>query len=55
MEGEFLKAGAVASVKSIKNPISAARCVMTQTPHVLIVGQNAEKLAKEEWGLEIKD
>ena len=52
MDGATLKAGAVASVTTIKNPISAARAVMTQSKHVLLVGPGAEKFAEEK-GLEI--
>ena len=36
MDGKTLRAGAVASLKEIKNPISAARLVMEKTPHVLM-------------------
>jgi beta-aspartyl-peptidase (threonine type) len=52
MDGATLKAGAVASVTTIKNPISAARAVMTQSKHVLLVGPGAERFAGEK-GLEI--
>lgn len=44
MEGKEMKAGAVAGVRRIKNPIEAAKLVMEQTPHVLLIGQGAEKL-----------
>lgn len=44
MEGQEMKAGAVAGVRRIKNPIEAARLVMEQTPHVLLIGQGAENL-----------
>ncbi|MCX7744909.1 MAG: isoaspartyl peptidase/L-asparaginase [Flavobacteriales bacterium] len=44
MEGKNLKAGAVAGVRRIKNPIRAARLVMDKTPHVLITGKGAEDL-----------
>ncbi|MBI2271252.1 MAG: isoaspartyl peptidase/L-asparaginase [Bacteroidetes bacterium] len=54
MDGKSLKAGAVAGVRTIKNPVSAARMVMEKTPHVLIAGKGAEKLAKEN-GLKIVD
>jgi beta-aspartyl-peptidase (threonine type) len=47
MDGTTLKAGAVASVRIIKNPILAARKVMEETPHVLLVGDGAEKFAIE--------
>lgn len=54
MDGSNLKAGAVAGVTTIKNPIVAARKVMDNTPHVLLIGKGAEKFAKEQ-GLEIVD
>jgi beta-aspartyl-peptidase (threonine type) len=46
MEGKTLKAGAVAGVRTIKNPITAARCVMEKSVHVMLVGAGAEKFAK---------
>ncbi len=54
MDGKTLMAGAVAGVMTIKNPISAARRVMTNSPHVLLIGGGAEKFAKEQ-KLEIVD
>jgi beta-aspartyl-peptidase (threonine type) len=45
MEGAERRAGAVAGVSRIKNPISAARIVMDKTEHVLMVGAGAERLA----------
>jgi L-asparaginase / beta-aspartyl-peptidase len=45
MEGKDKKAGAVASVSIIKNPISAARAVMEHSPHVLLIGRGAELFA----------
>lgn len=52
MEGRTKKAGAVAGVTIVKNPISAARAVMERTKHVLLIGQGAEVFAREA-GLEI--
>ena len=52
MEGHTLRAGAVAGVSRIRNPIAAARAVMEHTPHVMLIGQYAEALAQEQ-GLEI--
>ncbi len=52
MDGETLNAGAVASVTTIKHPISAARTVMLDSEHVLLVGAGAEMFAAEQ-GLEI--
>lgn len=54
MEGKTLKAGAVAGVTTIKNPISAARAVMEKSEHVMMIGTGAEQFAKEA-GLEIVD
>jgi beta-aspartyl-peptidase (threonine type) len=45
MDGSNLKAGGVADVQHIKNPIALARLVMEKTPHVLLVGDGAEKFA----------
>ncbi|MFZ8846750.1 MAG: isoaspartyl peptidase/L-asparaginase family protein [Candidatus Hydrothermia bacterium] len=46
MRGDNLKAGAVAGIKNIKNPISLARKIMEETEHVLIISEGAQKLAK---------
>jgi L-asparaginase / beta-aspartyl-peptidase len=54
MDGKTLKAGAVASVTTIRNPVSAARAVMEQSEHVMMMGAGAEKFAKEK-GLKIVD
>jgi beta-aspartyl-peptidase (threonine type) len=47
MDGGTLKAGAVASLKHIKNPISLARLVMEKSPHVMMVSDGAEDFAKQ--------
>jgi beta-aspartyl-peptidase (threonine type) len=54
MEGKDKRAGAVAGVSTIKNPISAARAVMEKSPHVLLAGRGAELFATRQ-GLEIVD
>lgn len=54
MDGTNLKAGAVASVSRIKNPIKAAYTVMKNSPHVLLAGSGAEKFASCN-GLEMRD
>ncbi len=46
MVGGSLDAGAVASVKGVRNPIQAARLVMTDSPHVMLVGEGAETFAR---------
>lgn len=54
MDGETGLAGAVASVRHIKNPISAARLVMKKSAHVLLIGQGAENFANKN-GAELMD
>jgi beta-aspartyl-peptidase (threonine type) len=46
-DGGSLKAGAVAAVKRIRNPISLARLVMEKSPHVMLEGDGAEAFARE--------
>jgi beta-aspartyl-peptidase (threonine type) len=48
MDGATLKAGAVAGLRRIKNPISLARMVMEKSPHVMMVGEGAEAFAKQQ-------
>lgn len=48
MDGRDRSCGAVAGVRTVKNPISLARRVMTETPHVLLAGDGAEKFATEQ-------
>ena len=52
MEGKTKKAGAVAGVMTVKNPISGARAVMEKSKHVLLIGPGADAFAKQQ-GLEI--
>ena len=47
MEGRTLRAGAVAGVSHIKNPVELARAVMEHSPHVMLVGAGAERFAVE--------
>jgi beta-aspartyl-peptidase (threonine type) len=47
MEGAGLRAGAVAAVKNVKNPIRLARQVMEKSEHVLLVGEGAFRFARE--------
>lgn len=51
MNGSNLKAGAVAFVKNIRNPIRLARLVMEKTEHVLLAGEGANQFA-EQLGIE---
>jgi beta-aspartyl-peptidase (threonine type) len=46
MDGRDLSCGAVAGVRRIKNPISAARRIYQMTPHVLLSGDGADQFAK---------
>ncbi|MGH8042955.1 MAG: isoaspartyl peptidase/L-asparaginase family protein [Rudaea sp.] len=48
MDGSTLAAGGVAAVHRIKNPILLARAVMEHSPHVMMVGDGAEKFAVEQ-------
>jgi L-asparaginase / beta-aspartyl-peptidase len=48
MDGQGQRAGAVASVRHVKNPIELARRVMEKSRHVLLVGPGAEEFALEE-------
>jgi beta-aspartyl-peptidase (threonine type) len=42
MEGHTLRAGAVAGLHRVKNPVLLARAVMEKSPHVMLVGDGAE-------------
>ena len=54
MDGASGKAGAVADVTTIKNPIGAARAVLEKSRYVLLVDGGAEQFAKAQ-GLKIVD
>jgi L-asparaginase / beta-aspartyl-peptidase len=47
MDGRTLRSGAVAGVYGYGNPITLARRVMEELPHVLLVGRGAERFAAE--------
>lgn len=47
MDGSTLNAGAIAAVTNIKNPIVLARRVMDASPHVLLIGPEAERFGME--------
>lgn len=47
MDGSTKACGAVAVVRTVRNPISLARLVMTKTRHVLLIGDGAETFADE--------
>jgi L-asparaginase / beta-aspartyl-peptidase len=47
MDGEQLRAGAVAAVRYVKNPVQLARRVLEDCPHVFLVGDGADRFAKQ--------
>jgi beta-aspartyl-peptidase (threonine type) len=53
MDGATRKAGAVAGVTRIKNPIRLARLVMEKSPHVMLTGAGAEAFAADQGGIEL--
>jgi beta-aspartyl-peptidase (threonine type) len=52
MDGATLRAGGVGCVEHIRNPIVAAKKILTDSPHVYFVGSGAERFAQEH-GLEL--
>jgi beta-aspartyl-peptidase (threonine type) len=54
MDGATLRAGAVAGVHTVKNPVLLARAVMEKSEHVMMVGDGAEIFAREQ-GIEQVD
>ncbi len=46
MDGTTLRAGGVAGVSLVKNPVAAARMIMERSPHVLMVGGGAEEFLR---------
>lgn len=52
MEGGTLRAGGVGCVEHIRNPIQAAKKILTESPHVYFVGNGAERFAHEH-GIEL--
>jgi beta-aspartyl-peptidase (threonine type) len=47
MEGSRLDAGAVGAIQRVRHPVSVARRVMTDSPHVMLVGEGAREFAEE--------
>lgn len=47
MDGQTRRAGAVAFLQNVKNPVKLARLVMQKTPHVLLAGKGANEFALE--------
>ncbi len=48
MDGVTRRAGAVAGVQTVRNPILLARAVMEKSPHVMLMGRGAEAFAREQ-------
>lgn len=47
MDGVTRRAGAAAGLRTVRNPIDLARAVMEQSPHVMLIGEGAERFARE--------
>ncbi len=47
MEGTDLEAGAIAAVQRVRHPVSLARGVLRDSPHVLLVGRGAQQFARD--------
>jgi beta-aspartyl-peptidase (threonine type) len=47
MEGATLRAGGVGCVERLRNPVRAARKILSESPHVYFVGEGAERFASE--------
>ena len=47
MDGATLRAGAVAGLRGVRNPVLLARAVMEHSPHVMLIGEGAEAFARE--------
>jgi len=47
VDGHDLSFGAVAAVKRVRNPITLARLVLTESPHAMLAGPGAERFARE--------
>jgi len=48
MDGATRKAGAVAAVHNVRNPVLLARAVMTDSEHVMLMGEGAEVFARQQ-------
>src|SRR5262252_10111020 len=47
MEGATLRGGGVGCVERLRNPVRAARKILSESPHVYFVGEGAERFAAE--------
>jgi beta-aspartyl-peptidase (threonine type) len=48
MDAATLRAGSVAGLHRVKNPIQAARAVLEHCPHMMLIGGGAEKFAEQQ-------
>src|SRR5690606_11064323 len=48
MDGATGRAGAAAGLRHVRNPITLARAIMERSRHVMMVGEGAERFAKEQ-------
>lgn len=54
MDGDTLQTAAVGALEGVMHPISVARTLMQRLPHVMLVGEGAQRFARE-CGFEIED
>ncbi len=47
MDGKTFRAGAIAAVQNVKNPVRLARAIMDKSEHILLVGMGATRFARE--------
>ncbi|MFY9561642.1 MAG: isoaspartyl peptidase/L-asparaginase [Terriglobales bacterium] len=47
MDGGTLRAGGVGCIERLRNPVRAARLILSESPHVYFVGEGAERFAAE--------
>ena len=47
MDGATLRAGGVGCVEHLRNPVRAARKILSESPHVYFVGEGAERFAAQ--------
>jgi beta-aspartyl-peptidase (threonine type) len=52
MDGATLRAGAVAGVTDVRNPVKLARRVMEDSPHVMLIGAGASRFADTQGDIE---
>ena len=48
MSGGTLRSGAVSTLHRVKNPIQVARAILEKCPHMMVVGEGAERFAAEQ-------